>query len=125
MISTHAAPNVIIPSNALPQVQQHRSRWVGVSQSLKIRHDFLRQNGRAVTFSLSERLGVVWFIAMHPTDNRWIVLVLKPAGLAADDGKTRVTQLRELIGSRPAIKPYVEIDPHSLEARRIRRILEP
>src|SRR5436190_11763780 len=62
---------------------------------------------------------------MHPTDNRWIVLVLKPAGLAADDGKTRVTQLRELIGSRPAIKPHVEIDPRGLEARRIRRILEP
>src|SRR6185369_3084016 len=101
MVPPDTATDVIVPRHALPEIEQHRARRVGGADTLVVLRDLLRQNRRAVAFALAERLRVVRLIAVHPSHDDRMVLVLQPAAvLRADHGHAGPLQIRELIGRR-------------------------
>ena len=73
MIAPHAAPDVIVVGDTLPEIQQHRPRGIGVLHPLVIGYDFFRRDGRAVSFAIAERLRVVRLITVHPADDGGII----------------------------------------------------
>src|SRR5580765_1769183 len=126
MISPHAATDVLVPGNALSEIQEHGPRRIGFLSLLIVLIDLRRRDRRTIIFLTADSLGIVRFVAVHPADDRGIVLVREPRGvLWADDVHSMLFESRELLVRRSAPQTYVQIDACSLVARRIGRMLEP
>ena len=126
MIASHAASDVIVERDTLPEVQQYRSRGIRSADSFEVGDNLVRQDWRPVTLPIAERLRVIGLIAVHPADDEGIVAMTQADFiLVADQTHAGLFQCRQLLFGRAAPETDVGVEAGLAIPFRVGGSLEP
>lgn len=126
VVAPNAAANVVIPRNALTEVQEDGPGWISRPELFVLADDSRRLDGWTVPFAAWDLLGIVRLVSMHPANDGWVFLVRQSDFvLRTNHPHSRCFQFGQLIRRRSVPQPDINVDACRFETRSVSWRLQP